>query len=182
MAVRYPSADDITEMRARGYDSSVIDEAIELSKRREMLEQLKEKIRVAFTSVRLGSGVGLREAQAIDDYANDETRAKYRETDEKDDWQAIGTTELNECSSSLSFFDAEGMRFHLPAYLIADLNGNYVFGMAYHLIQRPDERFSLLSATQAKVLREYLCFIEDEPDYAFDREHIRRALDEYWIA
>ena len=182
MAVRYPSSDDITEMRARGYDSSVIDEAIELSKRREMLEQLKEKIRVAFTSVRLGSGVGLREAQAIDDYANDETRAKYRETDEKDDWQAIGTTELNECSSSLSFFDAEGMRFHLPAYLIADLNGNYGFGMAYHLIQCPDERFSLLSATQAKVLREYLCFIEDEPDYAFDREHIRRALDEYWIA
>lgn len=24
--------------------------------------------------------------------------------------------------------------------------------------------------------------IIDEPDYAFDREHIRRALDEYWIA
>ena len=49
MAVRYPSADDIVEMKVRGYDSSVIDEAIELSKRREMLEQLKEKIRAAFT-------------------------------------------------------------------------------------------------------------------------------------
>jgi hypothetical protein len=29
MAARYPSADDILEMQARGYDASVVGEAIE---------------------------------------------------------------------------------------------------------------------------------------------------------
>lgn len=168
-------------MRARGYDPSVIDQAIERSKRREALELLKGRIRIAFAGVRLGSGVGLREAQAIDGYADDGARARCRERDEKEDWQAIGTTDLRECNCSLSFFDAEGMRFHLPAYLIADLDGNYGFGMAFHLTQCPDERFSLLSALQAKALREYLRFIEDEPDYALDREQIQNALKEYWV-
>lgn len=182
MAARYPSADDILEMQARGYDASAVGEAIELSKRREMLERLKAKIQFAFAGVRLGSGIGLYEAQAIDGYASDEVQARCRETDEKNDWQAISTDDLQKCNSSLSFFDAEGMRFHLPAYLIADLDGSYGFGVAFHLACCPDERFVLLNASQAKALREYLCFIADEPDYALHHEAIRRALAEYWIA
>jgi hypothetical protein len=180
MPPRYPSADDIAEMRARGYDHFVIEEAIERSKRREVLEQLKTKIRTAFTNVRLGSGVGLREAQALDGYADEATCAACREKDEKDDWQAIATKDLNECSSSLSFFDADGMRFHLPAYLTADLDGAYQFGMAFCLTQCTGEQFALLNGAQGAVVREYLIFIEEEPDYEWDREHIRRAIEEYW--
>jgi hypothetical protein len=181
MSPRYPSADDIAEMRARGYDRSVIEEAIERSKRRQVLEQLKMKIRVAFANVRLGSGVGLREAQALDGYADEATCAACREKDEKNDWQAISTKDLNECYSSLSFFDAEGMRFHLPAYLTADLDGTYQFGMAFCLTQCSGEQFALLNSSQGTVVREFLIFIEKEPDYQWDQEHIRRAIEEYWV-
>jgi len=112
---RYPSAEDIADMRARGFDRSTIDEAVALSERRARRDQVKARIRDAFGDVQLGSGVGLREAQALDDYAGDADRAARRAFDRKTDWQSIASAELNECNSSLSFFDAEGMRFHLPA-------------------------------------------------------------------
>jgi hypothetical protein len=180
MLKRYPTIDDIAEMRARGYDRSVIEEATVLSERGELIREMKSKIRAAFTGVKLGAGIGLYQAQGLDDYADETTCAAYRQKDEKDNWEAIPVAHLNECNSSLSFFDAEGMRFHLPAYLIADLDGEYRFGMAFCLAQCPGKQFSQLSESQVVAVRDYLAFIEVEPDYAFDREHIHRAIEEYW--
>ncbi|MBL9024989.1 MAG: hypothetical protein JNL21_22525 [Myxococcales bacterium] len=92
--------------------------------------------------------------------------------------------QLNKCNSSLSFFDDEGMRFHLPAYLVADLDGDYKFGLAYALTQTPilSEQFRLLSKEQRAAVRRYLEFISFEPDYEFEREHIEHALENYWSA
>jgi len=145
-------------------------------------EELCNKIREAFAGVTLGGGIGLQEAQGIDDHEDEATCARYRDGDEKDDWTRIPVSELNRCNSSLSFFDAEGMRFHLPAYLIADLQGTYNFGMAFCLTESHDFTyyFGLLSDTQRKVVREFLLHISEEPDYKFDRPHIIRALDKYW--
>jgi hypothetical protein len=146
-------------------------------------EALCNKIREAFAGVTLGNGIGLQQAQGIDDYEDEATCARFRASDEKDDWTRIPVSELNRCNSSLSFFDAEGMRFHLPAYLIADLQGAYTCGMAFCLTQSGDYPgyFGLLSDVQRKVVREFLFHISKEPDYEFDRQHILRALDEYWI-
>jgi hypothetical protein len=107
MAVKYPSAQDIEEMKARGYDASTIAAEIELSKRGLVSNDLKQRIQNAFSGVKLGARVGLREAQGLDDYASPEKCAAYRATDEKLDWQAIRPIDLNECHSSLSFFDAD---------------------------------------------------------------------------
>jgi hypothetical protein len=144
---------------------------------------LCNKIREAFAGVTLGGGIGLQQAQGIDDYEDETMCAGYRASDEKEDWTRIPMSELNRCNSSLSFFDAEGMRFHLPAYLIADLHGTYKFGMALCLTQSHDyaRYFGLLSDSQRKVVREFLMHISQEPDYEFYRPHIIRALDEYWI-
>lgn len=148
-----------------------------------MNEALCNKIREAFAGVTLGSGIGLQQAQGIDDYENEATCARYRASDEREDWTRIPVSELNRCNSSLSFFDPEGMRFHLPAFLIADLQGTYNFGMAFCLSQSNDyaRHFELLSDAQRKVVREFLLHISEESEYEFDRPHIIRALDEYWI-
>lgn len=172
-------------MRDSGYDRSVIEEAVELSKRWGVKEQLKQQLRQAFAGVGLGGGIGLREAQGLDDYASEEKCAAYRASDEKLDWQVLRADDLNQCNSSLSFFDAEGMRFHLPAYLIADLDGTYGFGMAFMLTQvtqssSGDERFALLDQAQRAAVRAYLRFIEDEPEYKFEREYIQHALAGFW--
>ncbi len=146
-------------------------------------ETLCDKIREAFAGVTLGNGIGLQQAQGIDDYEDEAACASYRASDEKEEWSRIPVSELNRCNSSLSFFDAEGMRFHLPAYLIADLQGTYDFGMAHCLTQSHhyEAYFGLLSNAQRNVVREYLLHVSKEPDYEFDRPHIIRALEEYWI-
>ena len=86
-------------------------------------QRVLDQIRDAFAGVTLGNGVGLREANGLDDYADSRTLAAYRSQDEKLDWSAISAADLDDCASSLGFFDADGMRFHLPAYLVADLEG-----------------------------------------------------------
>ena len=180
--MKYPTPADIAEMKARGYDPATVAEAEQQSKRWALAQEVCRVIEAAFAGVTLGGGVGLQEAQGLDDYADAATCAAYRAGDEKDDWHRISAGALCRCNSSLSFFDAEGMRFHLPAYLVADLRGDYGFGMAFCLTQISDydRYFRLLSDAQRKAVRSFLLHILDDRDYEFDWPHILRALDEYW--
>ena len=88
------------------------------------LDSVRSSIRSAFAGVSLGNGVGLWEAQAIDDHEPDKVRQAARARDVKDDWTSLTTADLAECESSLSFFDAPGMRFHVPAFMLAELDGH----------------------------------------------------------
>ncbi|MCW1886485.1 hypothetical protein OKA04_17235 [Luteolibacter flavescens] len=146
-------------------------------------ESICEKIREAFCGVALGNGVGLEEAQGLDGGEDEEACAKLRLEDEIEDWTRISSCRLNACHSSLSFFDAEGMRFHLPAYLIADLKGEYGFHLDFSLTHLSDYnkgQFASLSAHQREAVREYLRFIFEEPDYLYERPYIEGALLGFW--
>ncbi|GDY22579.1 hypothetical protein LBMAG56_39260 [Verrucomicrobiota bacterium] len=180
--MKYPSPTEIAEMKARGYDPTTIAEAEQQSKRWTSAHDVCRVIEAAFSGVTLGGGVGLQEAQGLDDFADAETCAAYRASDEKNDWHRISAEALRRCNSSLSFFDAEGMRFHLPAYLVADLRGDYGFGMAFCLTQTSDydRYFRLLSDAQRRAVRAFLLHILDDRDYEFDSPQIFHALDEYW--
>ena len=189
--MRYPKAEDIEEMRARGDDPTVIAEQGEHANRRQMAEALQAAIRDAFAGVTLSAGIGLFEAAGLDARANDETLAAYRAMDERLDWRALAPANLKGCSSSLSFFDAEGMRFHIPAYLIADLgdlDGSDDFGLVYTLTCGTllHEQFAGLNAEQRDVIRAYLQFIGEEPDpdriSDRDRKRIQSALADYWAS
>jgi len=57
-------------MRARGFDTSVLAEQLELAKRGEALEALVAETYEAFSGVTLGSGIGLLEANGLDDYVS----------------------------------------------------------------------------------------------------------------
>ncbi|MES2571010.1 MAG: DUF6714 family protein [Verrucomicrobiota bacterium] len=181
--MKYPSPADIAEMKARGYDSTTIAEAERQAKRWPLAQQVCQAIETAFLGVTLGNGVGLTEAQGLDDYADKATLAAYRANDEKDDWHRISAEALNDCNSSLSFFDAEGMRFHLPAYLLADLRGDYGFGMSFcltHLSDHSHTYFELLSPAQRAAVRTFLLHILDDPEEKLHRSDIVFALDGYW--
>jgi hypothetical protein len=93
--MKYPTAANIEEMKDRGFDPAVIAEQIELAKRGEVLEELKVAVRRAFAGVTLGDGVGLLEAQGLDDCADDKTLAAYREKDEREDWSAVRRDDLH---------------------------------------------------------------------------------------
>ncbi|MFZ3192680.1 MAG: DUF6714 family protein [Moraxellaceae bacterium] len=90
------------------------------------LNRLIQQIEKAFAGVVLGQGWGLREADARDDYmVSAQTLADCRAQDEHDDWRALSPADLDQFSCALSFTNSEGMRFLLPAYLIAELRDEF---------------------------------------------------------
>lgn len=140
-------------------------------------------VRSAFRGVTLGNGVGLRQGQGLDDYADDRTLASYRAQDEKNDWSAIPVANLDRCYSSLSFFDAEGMRFHLPAYLVADLEDSLQrASVLFHLVHTDQERFNTLSTSQREAVRQFLLLRLSDNYCEFDHPTIEAALANYWTA
>ncbi len=146
-------------------------------------ERVVELVRSAFADVRLGDGIGLRQAQGLDDYETRETVEAYREADEKDRWSAIPAKDLERCSSSLSFFDAEGMRFHLPAYLVAELEGTIFHCVVFPLIDLDEYRmkqYGLLSAAQRHAVCEFLSLLVEDPEFEFERKRIERAIADFW--
>ncbi len=140
-------------------------------------------IHEAFRGVTLGDGIGLLEAQALDDYAGPERQAECRVDDEKVDWSAIPADKLNSCYSSLCFFDAEGMRFHLPAFLIADLEGTFLHGVIFHLCYTENDNlslFNLLSGDQRAAVQAFLqLYLQRDPD-EIDNSCVQQALETYW--
>lgn len=140
-------------------------------------------VRSAFHGVTLGNGVGLRQGQGLDDYADERTLASYRAQDEKNDWSAIPVADLGRYSSSLSFFDAEGMRFHLPAYLVADLEGSLQnVDVLFHLVHTDQGRFDMLSTTQREAVRQFLLLRLSDNHREFEHPAIEAALANYWTA
>jgi hypothetical protein len=144
---------------------------------------LREVILTAFNNVKLGEGIGLRQAQAIDDYESKETQALARSKDIKDDWTLIPSSELLHCESSLCYFDAQGMLFHIPAFLIAELNKTTDFGPVDSLvslaISNPDI-FSLFNNNQKRCVATFLEWCAIQPEYDDDKPVIQRSLFEYW--
>lgn len=147
-------------------------------------ERVADLLRAAFAGVRLGNGIGLWEAQGIDDYADSRTVEAYRARDEKDDWSEIPASELDRCYSSLSFFDPAGMRFHLAAFLLADLAGELKTADAlFHLTYPGGEcarRYELLSLEQRAAVREFLLLRLADPHREFEHHSIERALQGFW--
>ena len=89
-------------------------------------EELILEITNAFKDVKLGNGIWLQEGNTIDDYADDKTIAQCKKIDERKNWKNIASESLNKYNSAFSFFDAEAMRFHLPAFMIADIKWEYI--------------------------------------------------------
>lgn len=154
--------------------------------KRKAIFAVERLIRKAFSGVTLEDGIGLMEGLEIDSYSDGDVRAAARETDEKMDWAAIPAEFLNGAATSLSYFDAKGMRFHLPAYLIADLHGELHQDIRYHLDSRAlDSRFSLLSSEQKAAVRHYLELqleVLPEPNFQFEQSAIRESINGFWAA
>ncbi|MEM9622908.1 MAG: DUF6714 family protein [Pseudomonadota bacterium] len=143
-----------------------------------------QAIQSAFHGVALGEGIGLWQAQAIDDYADEAAAQRARRQDEQMDWTRIPVAQLKQCDSSLCFFDAAGMRFHLPAFLCAELNGQNG-SVIFSLTQLDDYKRSMLAAldgTQRGAVVQFLQFCLSDALYENEHWAIQRALDEYWLA
>ncbi len=73
----------------------------------------------AFKGVSLGEGIGIYEAEAIDNYASEKktTKARAKDREEWKKWTDIPPQVIETFYSALCFLDVEGMRYVLPAYM-----------------------------------------------------------------
>ncbi len=146
-------------------------------------EELCERIKSAFSGVKLGNGIGLWEAKALDYLESPKVRARYRLWDEAEDWTRIPARVLNRRHASPSFLDAEGFRFYMPAIMIATLRRVYKFDFIWHLIHFENlghTRYELLNRQQRSVVREFLIFSASDPDDTRSRDDIMYALETHW--
>lgn len=133
-------------------------------------QALIDQIHQAFADVKLEDGVGLWQGQGMDDYADGKTILELRRKDEKDDWRKMSFEDMNRCYSSLSFFDAKGMRFHLPQFMICNLMEDALtdfsceFDLMFHLgcgvsgNDYSEEQFSALDRQQIACVISFLEF------------------------
>jgi hypothetical protein len=167
-------------------------------RQRELLRLIEE----AFRGVELGDGVSLHESAVIDDYGGPEERLAARARDEKQDWRKlISDPELIQPTwketagmGGLSFYDAAGLRFYLPAYLSTVVaepklgDGTEFYGeLLPHLTQFVEhnrERFSLLSTAQRACVGEVLKYLRglyDLPSNEWTLWDLDQAIEGFWL-
>ena len=151
-------------------------------------KELKEKIRKVFQGVELGNGMGLWQAYAYDLNWGNYALSEYGDHNERRDWSVLSAESLNRAHTAPCFFDPDGMRFHLPAYLLLEIDGNLNLDFVNHLFRTenifawyPDEsQFETLNEAQRQAVSEFLRWCLTQEKYEFDWSQIETALRHFW--
>jgi len=176
--------EDLDEAVRDGIDPAKIKRLADLWNRK---ERLVREIKEAFAEVTLGDGIGLLEADALDMCTDPDKPREARKQDERDSWQRIAESDLSwgGFSQKLCFTDAEGFRFLIPAFILAELNTYCLHDdTLLHLSHRRDDRdgmYSLLNASQLGTIVDYLRLHLDTPSSKWFHEAIVEALRALWI-
>lgn len=70
-----------------------------------------------FETISLEDGIGIYEAEAIDNCLSKGEQSKARKKDIRNDWKLISDEVIDEHFSTLSFMDENGLRFTIPAFM-----------------------------------------------------------------
>jgi hypothetical protein len=173
---------DIENLRQRGESPENIAMAEEYLRAVPRLERLAELVTTAFAGMTLDDGIGLREADGIDGYANDEKLRELRLLDEKTDWTRISAELLEYCNAAPSFLDAKGMRFHLSAFLVAELRGDLSLSFLDRLIHHSfsaEGFIELLTPEQRHAIISVLSFVGSQGIYSYGSWQIAQAIARY---
>jgi hypothetical protein len=177
---------DLDELRDRTRDQALIDSfANWIRNFAPRVDQVIAKISTAFADTKLGDGIGLFEANGLDDYASKDELRRLRASDEKTDWKRISAADLSRCYCSPTFFDPQGFVFHLPAFLTAELNDEHPYGFIDRLFsadEHPEGWRALLTGDQRDAIIATLALIREHPNYSHELDEIDASLDRYRAA
>ena len=138
----------------------------------------------AFKDVKLEDGISISQARLMDDYRDTKENIKNaRSIDNEQSWTEISKDKLEKLYDAITFLDAKGLRFYLPAYMAYGiLYPDTGFPIGDYAISQLEgdtmERYHIFSPEQKVVIKEFLEFTLGEGDY-FDTEIALKAL-EYW--
>ncbi|KQV60042.1 hypothetical protein ASC95_00750 [Pelomonas sp. Root1217] len=159
-----------------------------MNRRDRVLQQIHE----AFRDVRLGDGVTLHEALAIDDGASATERQAARRLDTAQHWQDVPDEHLGRHEAVLSFLDLTGYVFYAPAYMCwllrtghaTEWNSAAEAQLAFPAQGRRDsdrwlQPHEIFSPSQCQAIAMYLLYVYE----VLDKEgfsHAKEPLDKYW--
>jgi len=147
------------------------------------------EITTAFDGVAREDGVSLRESRVIDNYGCNEERAEARLLDTDTRWQDVSDADMQRYDAVLTFSDAKGFRYYLPAYMLRDLRlfvhpkyGISSDTLDYLDLPRHDyklKHYSLLTPPQGKAVCHFLKFIVKH-GAGDDPQEAAKYLAGYW--
>lgn len=176
------TAEYVEELRAEGYDLWTISLWENWLAKLPLLDEAIDSVSKAFDGVTLGTGIGLIEAYSMDGYVFREELTAERAQDEKERWQDIDVRELDEMGDTANaFFDTFGFIFHLPAFLLAELNDEFTFcqGVVHRLVaKRPSSNkwILFLDDAQRRSITSILEVVQHHPDYVGQSEQFRHSI------
>ncbi|MDQ1611392.1 MAG: hypothetical protein QOG00_1323 [Pyrinomonadaceae bacterium] len=108
-------------------------------------DALVAQITAAFDGVSREDGTTLHEAEALDDRKSAREQRAARALDLEERWQDVPDKEIAWCCHALSFLDAKGFRYYLPAF------------MRYGLRHRgdPDDNGFILSSCMHQLTQDF---------------------------
>lgn len=125
----------------------------------------------AFQSTRLEDGMSLSQSVEMDDYRRVISEPNRYELEVANDWKRLIRSSYIQkfCwIGGLTFLDAKGFRFYLPAYLVANIRGNQLGEISSIIIAnltRPSEEraagFKLFSDDQKQAVNLALTYLHD---------------------
>ncbi len=160
--------------------------------------ELIQYIYTSFQDIQLEDGVGLYEADCIDGYLvpTHPEYIRWKEKDERHNWEKILplfiSNNPNERvnTSNYFFMDAKGKRFHLPCYLLQDLDtrfqGNNPIISDIRFKKGDLSDYEILTALQKQTLFDFLVFqlglfMENENEIDFETySEAKTILESAW--
>jgi hypothetical protein len=156
--------------------------------------ELMVLIREAFDGVERPIELTLHVAEARDDY-DYEHDVEHRRRDHEGPWQQILHEHLERCPHALSYLDAVGMRYYLPAFMLWYLehlgtprvrsDGTLYCLNPHHrdpeLSRAHRERFARFSAEQLRACARFVKFCATH-DELTDAPFAEAIYEEHWVA
>src|SRR2546428_9734138 len=78
----------------------------------------------AFADVSRDDGCSWQEGDEIDNHGTDEELLAAKALDRDTCWQEVSPELFDQYPSAVAFLDAKGLRYYLPAFMIADIKRN----------------------------------------------------------
>jgi len=156
-------------------------------------EEIAEQVCHAFADTQLKNGIGILEADCVDDWmdTNNPERCRYRAEDERDYWENVlfqghrvgEIPRFNPCSA-ITFMDSIGRHFALPYYLLwalQDPDGMVADALAYALENSYYTDELLLNAAQQRALLNTVRFLVEITANTYD-DGYSSYIDSPWQA
>ncbi|WP_406694524.1 DUF6714 family protein [Singulisphaera sp. Ch08] len=148
------------------------------------IARMIQQIHIAFADVVLSGGETIHQAHLEGIFGRGERWIAAGEKDPESDWSEVPGWKLEQGASTLSFFDVEGWRFHIPAFMCWSLQNwrttdsttpeSVIWNLDFE--EHWSKRYESLNRAQSEAVYDFLEFF----DRYSGQDDAGKAIRSYW--